>query len=147
MTRKDATIPAIRCERALVTRLQAKADALFCSLSDYIRDSLQEVAERDDEPLPPDGYKAERQRGVELDNERKAMENREARGELVRKDAVVLMYRKHIAPIRQAIYQFEHAVSDLSPEQKTEVKKWIEDTLTELSTPQALAAKIKEPAQ
>lgn len=74
-----------------------------------------------------------RQRRLAAQVEEAERKNREAAGELIRADAVKLAYDKHTAPMRQAIQQVVNSVDGLTEEQRAQLTKWSEDTLTNFS--------------
>lgn len=134
--KKDrADLPPIRITRALFDRIEAEVNDSFGSLklSDVVRKRLTESYNREPGALPLTELESVRDEGRKIDNEMKLMKLRQARGELVRADAVVLAYRRMITPIRQALLQVEYAATDLTDEQRAELVKWREDTLTNLS--------------
>lgn len=121
----------------LASKLVAFAEANFETPTEIARQrlaaSFEDGAATEPADDNPNSQAALKQRRLAADVEERERKNAEARGELVRVEAVKLAYEKMITPIRQAIQQVGGAVDGLTEEQAAQLTKWTEDTLTNLS--------------
>jgi Arc/MetJ-type ribon-helix-helix transcriptional regulator len=87
-----------------------------------------------DGPAPVKTAAAElKERKLLAEVEQRERENAKASAEVIAIDEVVAVVTKKCEPIRQAIQQVANAVDGLTDDQRGQLDKWREDTLTNLS--------------
>lgn len=131
MAQKNKNQITLRIDDALLAQLEGEVGRFeFTTISEAARARLHSP----DYVAPAQTVAAElRERKLVAEVTARELDNAKATGSVIAKDDVVDVWTKMCEPLRQAIQQVTNAVDGLTDEQRTQLEKWKEDTLTNLS--------------
>jgi hypothetical protein len=125
-------------EPELLAQLSAEADSNFESNPEAVRRIIVAYfANKVNAPAEvvedPNGKAALQRRKQLAEVQAIERKNAEATGELIPQAVALEEHLRAMTPVRQAIQQVGGAVDGLTDEQRAQLAKWTEDTLTNLS--------------
>ena len=131
--KRNDTVAAFRVRPDVFAWLKARAAKDFGSgINDTARTVIEDAFDAGGDYVPSAAEEL-KERKLQAEVEQRERENAKASGELIAIDEVVAVVTKKCEPIRQAIQQVINAVDGLTDDQRAQLDKWREDTLTNLS--------------
>jgi hypothetical protein len=132
---KKDQIPSIRVDAALMAAINAEAESEFCTVAEVVRNRLAMIYAEGGAmaPMPKSAAALQRERKQEIENELLELKLAKERRETLTVDQIMEVVGRDYMTIRSRVLSIPMSVIGLDQRQIEDLKKTVQDCMTDLS--------------